>query len=182
MTLRINKICWERRHSLRSGLPERPSDFLWALIPRSVGLSVCLFVGPPKITKKNYKTIQNIEIRSFCSPPFQKVRLSRMLRQYAGASLTESSSDRPRVKVKATFRGWASPLPKKKDQQCNGLATKQVELSLNWGWTKVDQNFSILNFIIICLVQKPVLCFALLLSGSYARPLTPTMARVTEYL
>ena len=40
---------------------------LGALIPRSVGLSVCLSVGPPKITKKlqnftkPYKTFQTIQ-------------------------------------------------------------------------------------------------------------------------
>ena len=39
-----------------------------------------------------YIKLQNIEIRRFCiAPLFQKGRLSRKLRQYAGASLMESS-------------------------------------------------------------------------------------------
>ena len=81
---------------------------LGALIPRSVGRSVCRSVcrsvGLSVLQKlqknyktlqnlpKRYKTLQNIEIRCFCTPPpFQKRRPSRKLRQYAGASLTESS-------------------------------------------------------------------------------------------
>ena len=77
-----------------------------ALITRSVGRSVCLSVClSSKNYKKNYKTLQNITKRyktlqnttkhwnkEFLSPPpFQLWRLSRKLRQYAGASLTESS-------------------------------------------------------------------------------------------
>ena len=78
---------------------------LGALIPRSVGLSVCLSVClSSKNYKKNYKTLQNVTKqyktlqnvtkhwnKEFLSPPFQLWRLSRKLRQYAGAALTESS-------------------------------------------------------------------------------------------
>ena len=76
---------------------------LGALISRSVGLSVgllvCLSVGPSKITKyyktlqnlsKHYKTLKNDQTR-ILPPPFHVRRLPRKLRQYAGASLTESS-------------------------------------------------------------------------------------------
>ena len=60
-----------------------------ALIPRSVGQSVGL-----SILQKLQKKIQNFTKhwnKEFPSPRFQKGRLSRKLRQYAGASLTESS-------------------------------------------------------------------------------------------
>ena len=59
--------------------------WLGALIPRSVGLSVGLSVlqNYKKIIKlyktlqnstKHYKTLQNIEIKSFCPPPFSAVK------------------------------------------------------------------------------------------------------------
>ena len=79
---RIRIIFWKPFFKLRQG----------ALIPRSVGPSVGLSVGRSvlqKITKKlqnfkkPYKTSQELKI-TFGRP-------SRELRQYAGASLTESS-------------------------------------------------------------------------------------------